>query len=67
MNGEVCIPNIGRKQRRLRLAVGLLGAASAVLMLAWLMLADAPRLLRLAVAAPAWLGAIGFLQHREKT
>lgn len=67
MTGEVCVPNIGRRHRRGRLAVGILAGVSAALLLAWLVLSDAPRAWRLLVALPAWLAAIGILQHREKT
>jgi hypothetical protein len=67
MSGEVCVPNIGRRHRRARLAVGVLAAASALLLLAWLVLVDAPRLARVTVGLPAWLAAVGVLQHREKT
>jgi hypothetical protein len=49
------------------LAVGVLATLSAILLLAWLLLADANRFYRLTVALPAWLGAVGFLQYREKT
>jgi len=67
LKGEVCVPNIGTRHRGARLAVGVLATLSAILLLAWLLLADANRFYRLTVALPAWLGAVGFLQYREKT
>lgn len=65
--GEVCIPNIGPSQRRLRLLIGvvLLVAGTAVAVAATV--ADAPKALRLAAFLPLWLGSISVVQAREKT
>lgn len=61
------VPNIGPRQRRIR---RLTGAASIVLgaaLLAALLILDAPRLLRLTLVIPFWIGVLGILQDREKT
>jgi hypothetical protein len=66
--GEACVvPNIGRRQRRIRWLSGAVAATVTVGLLLVLVLGDAPRLWRLGVAIPAWFAALGFLQSREKT
>ena len=64
---NVCIPNIGPRERRRRLMVGIAMFAIVVLVAAGLVLADAPRAWRLLVLFPAWVGSIGVFQAREKT
>lgn len=65
--GDACVANIGRKQRRVRLAVGALATLAGATLLAALLATEAPRAARLLVALPFWAGAVGILQHREKT
>lgn len=65
--GEVCIPNIGPRQRRRRLAWGAVAAVGALALAAWLVLSGAPRPARFAVFPLAFAGALGMLQHREST
>jgi hypothetical protein len=64
---DVCIPNIGPRERRRRLigGVGLfvLGAMAAALLIGF----GAGRAWRIAVFLPLWGGALGLLQVREKT
>lgn len=67
MQGEVCIANIGARQRRRRLGGGLVAALASVLALGLLLGTDAPRPARLLAVLPFWAGALGILQHREKT
>ena len=67
MNGEVCIANIGPKQRRTRLLGGVAGAVGAVVWLAAVVALDLPRPLLLGVFFPAWGAALGFLQYTQKT
>jgi len=67
MEGVSCVPNIGLRQRRRRLAVGLLAVTASVLALGTLLGTDAPRLARLLAALPFSAGVLGVLQHREKT
>jgi uncharacterized membrane protein len=64
---DTCIPNIGPRERRRRLMVGIAMFAIAVLVAAGLVLADAPRAWRLFVLFPAWVGSIGVFQAKEKT
>ena len=67
MIGQACTPNIGDAQRRRRLWVGALALGASVVALAALLATDTPRWARLLAALPFWSGALGFLQHREKT
>ena len=64
---SVCIPNIGPRERRRRLIVGAVMFAIAVAVTAGLLLAGAPRAWRLFVLFPAWVGALGVMQVKEKT
>src|SRR5688572_25217586 len=62
-----CIPNIGPRQRRLRLNFGLVFLGLGVVMglgLAWL---DQPRMWRLAGFVPLWMGGVSVMQAYEKT
>jgi hypothetical protein len=64
---EVCIPNIGPRERRRRLIGGAgmlaLGAIAAALLLGF----DAQRAWRIVVLLPVWGGALGLLQFGERT
>jgi hypothetical protein len=64
---EVCIPNIGPRERRRRLVGGVglfaLGAIAAALLLTF----GAGRAWRTLLFLPLWGGALGLLQVREKT
>ena len=66
-DGEVCIVNIGPRQRRLRLYFGLaalaVGAAGAIALIT----SDAARWWRLLLVLPLLGAASGMLQYREKT
>jgi len=64
---ETCLPNIGPRQRRRRLVVGVLGALAAVAALTALLATETPRLARLLAVLPFWAGALGFLQYHERT
>jgi hypothetical protein len=66
MTGVAC-PNIGPRQRRRRLAGGVLALAGAGIVLFALLAVDAPRAARLLVALPVWAGALGVYQARAKT
>jgi hypothetical protein len=67
MTGEVCFANIGPRGRARRLRFGMTMAAAAIGWLAACALLGLPRAARLLVFFPAWLAALGILQHREKT
>src|SRR5688500_12395910 len=62
-----CIPNIGPRERRRRLVMGVVIAGLTVALLAWLVTAGAPRVWRLLVFVPAWIAALDVLQVRAKT
>jgi hypothetical protein len=64
---DVCIPNIGPRERRRRLigGIALLVVATAVgVSLIWF---NAPRPWRLLVFLPTWAGALGVFQVTAKT
>ena len=65
--GEVCIANIGGRQRGLRLGFGIVMGVAAVLVTVALFAIGAPKPARLFVAPLVWLSAIGILQYRGKT
>lgn len=67
MEGEVCIANIGPRQRRARLLGGVVAAVATVLFAWILVFYGLPRTIRLTVFLPSFLAALGFLQYREKT
>lgn len=67
MQGAACVPNIGPRQRRRRLVVGVAAIVASVVALGLLLATDSPRVARLLAALPFWSGALGILQHREKT
>ena len=64
---DICIPNIGPRERRRRLILGIAMFGIVGLVAALLVFADAPRAWRLFALFPAWVGSIGVLQAREKT
>jgi hypothetical protein len=64
---SVCVPNIGPRERRRRLMVGIAMFAIAALIAVGLVLAGAPRAWRLFVLFPAWVGSIGVFQAKEET
>jgi hypothetical protein len=64
---EVCVANIGPRQRRLRAMIGLVGLAiglAATGVLVWLHVAWP---VRLATLLPFFVGTSGLFQAREKT
>jgi hypothetical protein len=62
-----CIANIGPSERRKRLWVGLTGFGLGIVIAIVLIGMDAPRLWRVPVFFPFWVGALGFVQARDKT
>jgi uncharacterized membrane protein YkgB len=65
--GEVCIPNISLRERRKRLAGGVIAFILALVVLAVLMTIGASPWWRLALY-PLFVGAAsGFFQWRDKT
>ena len=65
--GEVCIPNINTRERRKRLASGVIIFAISLLILAALTATGASRWWRLALFLPFAGAATGFFQWRDKT
>lgn len=61
------IPNIGPRGRRHRIRFGVAAFGAAAFLAIVLLLFDAPRWWRLAVFLPAWIGALGVIQARDKT
>jgi hypothetical protein len=63
----VCIPNIGRRERRKRMVFGLVVLGAGAAALALLLVAGVQPLWRLPLFLVFWLGLLGVLQAREKT
>lgn len=61
------IPNIGPRGQRSRFRLGIVAFAAAALLAVVLLLVDAPRGWRLILFVPAWIGALGVFQARDKT
>lgn len=64
---EVCIPNIGPRERRRRLLSGVVLFAVGVGLLGAFALFGVGYLWGLTLFIPFWGGAIGFFQARDKT
>jgi hypothetical protein len=64
---SACAINIGRRQRRLRLAFGLTMLAAALAGGAWAVAAGAPPALRATLAVPFFLAGLGIFQARAQT
>jgi hypothetical protein len=64
---NVCIPNIGPRQRRQRIIGGVLGLLVAFAVAALLLSLGWARPFRLAVFLPLFAGTTGLFQAREKT
>jgi hypothetical protein len=59
--------NIGERERRKRRVMGFVALTVGVAAAFVLVVADAPRALRLVVFLPVWIAGLGLLQSREKT
>ncbi|PYS95568.1 MAG: hypothetical protein DMF65_14040 [Acidobacteria bacterium] len=59
--------NIGPRERRKRRVLGIVALTVGVSLAFVLVVAGAPRLLRLVVFFPVWIAGLGLLQSREKT
>ncbi len=66
-SGLACAMNIGPQQRRKRMRFGVVGLAVAGAAAVALIALGAPRLSRLALFVPLFVGAIGIFQARAKT
>ena len=65
--GEECIPNISARERRKRLAGGLIMFVISLTVLAVLVMTGASRWWRLALLPLFWGATSGFFQWRDKT
>ena len=65
--GEVCIINIGPRQRRRRQRWGIGAFVLSGFLAAYLITAGVPRAVRLILVLPFWVGALGVFQARGKT
>ena len=59
--------NIGPRERRKRRMMAIVGLTVGVSVAFLLVVTGVPRLLRLVVFLPIWIGSLGLLQAREKT
>ena len=64
---DTCIPNIGPRERRRRLIIGIAMFAIAAAVATMLIVTAAPKAWRLFVLLPCWVGALGVIQVKEKT
>jgi hypothetical protein len=64
---DVCIPNIGSRERRRRLLFGVALLVLGALVAAFLIIGGVHPLWRLPLFGLFWAGATGIFQAREKT
>ena len=57
-----CIANIGPRGRRRRMGFGIAIAVLAAIAAVWLFRVHAPRIWRVALFLPFWVGALGVFQ-----
>jgi len=66
-SAEICVMNLGPNGRRARRNSGLVALAAGLLLAVVLIVAGSPRLVRLLVVVPFWIGFAGLLQARGGT
>jgi hypothetical protein len=64
---DVCIPNIGPRERQKRLAMGLASLTVGLLLAAAMLLFDVSRIWRLAIFLPALMAGLGVRQATAQT
>lgn len=67
MDGTACIANIGRRERSKRMTFGAFGLLVGVVAALVLIVTDVPRVWRLGLLLPFWVGGLGVFQARAKT
>jgi hypothetical protein len=64
---DVCIPNIGPRERQKRLAMGLASLTLGLLLASAMLWLDVSRIWRLAIFLPALMAALGIRQATAQT
>jgi hypothetical protein len=67
MVAEVCVPNIGPRERRKRLYAGFVYLGVAIIALVIMMATGTSRAYRLLLFLPFWAAGTGVFQYLEKT
>ena len=67
MTGEVCIINIGPRQRRWRMRYGVVSLGASVILGSLLIATGVSGAWRVSLFLPLWIGALGVFQARAKT
>ena len=67
MTGEVCIINIGPRQRRGRMRYGVVARGASVILGSLLIATGVSGAWRVSLFLPLWIGALGVFQARAKT
>lgn len=67
VEGEVCIPNIGARQRKARQRFGVVVMIAGLVLLALLVIGDVPLLWRLPLVLFYGGAAVGYFQARDRT
>ena len=63
----VCLINIGPKESRKRLVMGIGTLAAGLILAALFVLGDVERKWRMVLLIPFWMGALGVFQAQRKT
>ena len=63
----VCLINIGPRESRKRLIVGIGTLAAGLILAVFFVLGDVERKWRMVLLLPLWMGALGVFQARRKT
>jgi hypothetical protein len=66
-SAATCVMNLGPNGRRARRNSGLVGLVTGLLLAVVLIVAGSPRLVRLLVVVPFWMGLAALLQARGGT
>ena len=64
---DVCVPNIGPRERQKRLAMGLASLTAGLLLAAAMLWLDVSRIWRLAIFLPALMAGLGVRQATAQT
>ena len=65
--GDGCIANIGPRERRRRLRLGIAALSASVVIAVVLAATGVHRAWRMVLFFPLWVAALGFFQARDKT